>query len=106
MRWLGERKRRFFIILIMSQKVSIFPSDLHTVYLSHSSFVILQCIIYTTYNSMFDLYFLEGKSLEEVEAEDKEEEEEAKSIQRRLAANLSEEDYDLNMLEVLQCFFF
>jgi len=51
-------------------------------------------------------FFLEGKSLEEVEAEDKEEEEEAKSIQRRLAANLSEEDYDLNMLEVLQCFFF
>ncbi|XP_051768817.1 something about silencing protein 10 [Ctenopharyngodon idella] len=40
-----------------------------------------------------------GKSLEEIEAEDKEEEEEAKNIQRRLAANLSEEDYDLNLLE-------
>ncbi|XP_067287766.1 something about silencing protein 10 [Pseudorasbora parva] len=40
-----------------------------------------------------------GKSLEEIEAEDKEEEEEAKNIQKRLAANLSEEDYDLNLLE-------
>lgn len=36
-----------------------------------------------------------------MEAEDKEEEEEAKKIQSRLVANLSEEDYDLNMLEVL-----
>ncbi|XP_056107425.1 something about silencing protein 10 [Rhinichthys klamathensis goyatoka] len=49
------------------------------------------------YNS--DYVTKKGKSLEEVEAEDKEEEEEAKSIQRRLAANLSEEDYDLNLLE-------
>uniref|UniRef100_A0A672KTB4 Something about silencing protein 10-like n=1 Tax=Sinocyclocheilus grahami TaxID=75366 RepID=A0A672KTB4_SINGR len=40
-----------------------------------------------------------GKSLEDMEAEDKEEEEEAKKIQKRLAANLSEEDYDLNLLE-------
>ncbi|XP_066528154.1 something about silencing protein 10 isoform X2 [Hoplias malabaricus] len=40
-----------------------------------------------------------GKSLEVIEAEDKEEEEEAKNIQRRLAANLSEEDYDLNLLQ-------
>ncbi|KAB5537013.1 hypothetical protein PHYPO_G00113930 [Pangasianodon hypophthalmus] len=40
-----------------------------------------------------------GKLLEEAEAEDKEEEEEAKNIQKRLAANLSEEDYDLNMLQ-------
>uniref|UniRef100_A0A671NX88 Something about silencing protein 10-like n=1 Tax=Sinocyclocheilus anshuiensis TaxID=1608454 RepID=A0A671NX88_9TELE len=39
------------------------------------------------------------KSLEDMEAEDKEEEEEAKKIQKRLAANLSEEDYDLNLLE-------
>lgn len=38
--------------------------------------------------------------MEEVEAEDKEEEEEAKNIQKRLAANLSEEDYDLNLLQV------
>ena len=42
----------------------------------------------------------EGKTQEEVEAEDKEEEEEAKNIQRRLAANLSEEDYDLNLFQV------
>ncbi|XP_077059671.1 something about silencing protein 10 [Siphateles boraxobius] len=49
------------------------------------------------YNS--DYVTKKGKSLEEVEAEDKEEEEEAKNIQRRLAANLSEEDYDLNLLE-------
>ncbi|KAI4875081.1 hypothetical protein NFI96_033370 [Prochilodus magdalenae] len=42
-----------------------------------------------------------GKSMEEIEAEDKEEEEEAKRIQRRLAANLSEEDYDLNLLQEL-----
>lgn len=40
-----------------------------------------------------------GKSFEDIEAEDKEEEEEAKKIQTRLAANLSEEDYDLNLLE-------
>ncbi|KAF5908723.1 something about silencing protein 10, partial [Clarias magur] len=40
-----------------------------------------------------------GKPLEEVEAEDKEEEEEAKNIQKRLAANLSEEDYDLNLFQ-------
>ncbi|MCI4390177.1 hypothetical protein PGIGA_G00119570 [Pangasianodon gigas] len=40
-----------------------------------------------------------GKPLEEAEAEDKEEEEEAKNIQKRLAANLSEEDYDLNLLQ-------
>lgn len=38
--------------------------------------------------------------MEDVEAEDKEEEEEAKNIQKRLAANLSEEDYDLNLLQV------
>ncbi|KAK7127715.1 hypothetical protein R3I93_020331 [Phoxinus phoxinus] len=49
------------------------------------------------YNS--DYVTKKGKSLEEVDAEDKEEEEEAKNIQRRLAANLSEEDYDLNLLE-------
>ncbi|CAM4732044.1 hypothetical protein PO909_020419 [Leuciscus waleckii] len=49
------------------------------------------------YNS--DYVTKKGKSLQEVEAEDKEEEEEAKNIQRRLAANLSEEDYDLNLLE-------
>ncbi|KAA0707664.1 Something about silencing protein 10 [Triplophysa tibetana] len=40
-----------------------------------------------------------GKSLQEIEAEDNEEEEEAQNIQRRLAANLSEEDYDLNLFE-------
>ncbi|TRY91506.1 hypothetical protein DNTS_029476 [Danionella cerebrum] len=40
-----------------------------------------------------------GKSLEDIEAEDKEEEEEAIKIQKRLAAKLSEEDYDLNLLE-------
>ncbi|KAG7319079.1 hypothetical protein KOW79_017553 [Hemibagrus wyckioides] len=40
-----------------------------------------------------------GKQLEEIEAEDKEEEEEAKNIQKRLAANLSEDDYDLNLLQ-------
>lgn len=47
------------------------------------------------------MYFAEGKSIEDIDAEDKEEEEEAKKIQMRLAANLSEEDYDLNLLEVL-----
>ena len=43
---------------------------------------------------------VEGKTQEQVEAEDAEEEEEAKNIQKRLAANLSEEDYDLNLLQV------
>lgn len=42
----------------------------------------------------------EGKFKEQVEAEEKEEEEEAKTIQKRLAANLSEEDYDLNFFQV------
>uniref|UniRef100_A0A8C2G9X1 UTP3 small subunit processome component n=1 Tax=Cyprinus carpio TaxID=7962 RepID=A0A8C2G9X1_CYPCA len=49
------------------------------------------------YNS--DYITKKGKSIEDIEAEDKEEEEEAKKIQTRLAANLSEEDYDLNLLE-------
>ncbi|KAM9409260.1 something about silencing protein 10 [Pholidichthys leucotaenia] len=42
-----------------------------------------------------------GKSQEEIEAEEQEEEEEAKNIQQRLAANLSEEDYDLNLFQEL-----
>lgn len=42
----------------------------------------------------------EGKSHEELEAEEQEEEKEAKNIQERLAANLSEEDYDLNFFQV------
>ncbi|KAG7280523.1 hypothetical protein CRUP_022053 [Coryphaenoides rupestris] len=46
-----------------------------------------------------DYVAAKGKTQEEVEAEDKEEEEEAKNIQRRLAANLSEEDYDLNLFQ-------
>ncbi|XP_008287808.1 something about silencing protein 10 [Stegastes partitus] len=40
-----------------------------------------------------------GKSQEEMEADEQEEEEEAKNIQNRLAANLSEEDYDLNFFQ-------
>lgn len=40
-----------------------------------------------------------GKSKEDLEAEEQEEEEEAKNIQQRLAANLSEEDYDLNFFQ-------
>lgn len=44
---------------------------------------------------------LEGKSQEELMAEEQEEEEEALNIQKRLAANLSEEDYDLNLFQVL-----
>ncbi|KAK2874206.1 hypothetical protein QQF64_003841 [Cirrhinus molitorella] len=52
---------------------------------------------YIFYDS--DYITKKGKSLEDIEAEDKEEEEEAKKIQFRLAANLSEEDYDLNLLE-------
>ncbi|TNM88742.1 something about silencing protein 10 [Takifugu flavidus] len=40
-----------------------------------------------------------GKLQEEVEAEEQAEEEEAKTIQKRLAAHLSEEDYDLNFFQ-------
>ncbi|XP_056129494.1 something about silencing protein 10 [Lampris incognitus] len=40
-----------------------------------------------------------GKKQEELEEEDQEEEEEAKNIQKRLVANLSEEDYDLNLFQ-------
>lgn len=40
-----------------------------------------------------------GKKTEELEAEEQEEEEEAIKIQQRLAANLSEEDYDLNFFQ-------
>ncbi|XP_064162070.1 something about silencing protein 10 [Anguilla rostrata] len=46
-----------------------------------------------------DYVAAKGKSQEEVEAEDEEEEEEAKNIQRRLVGNLSEEDYDLHLLQ-------
>ncbi|KAM4613840.1 something about silencing protein 10 isoform 2-T2 [Polymixia lowei] len=46
-----------------------------------------------------DYVAAKGKTQEELEAEDKEEEEEAKNIQRRLAATLSEEDYDLNLFQ-------
>lgn len=42
----------------------------------------------------------EGKSKEELDAEDQEEEEEAKSIQKRLVGSLSEDDYDLHLLQV------
>lgn len=42
----------------------------------------------------------EGKSQEELEAEEQEEEEAAQSIQNRLAANLNEEDYDLSFFQV------
>ena len=47
------------------------------------------------------LVIAEGKTREEIEAEDQEEEAEAKNIQKRLAANLTEEDYDLNLFQVL-----
>uniref|UniRef100_A0A672ZZP2 Sas10 C-terminal domain-containing protein n=1 Tax=Sphaeramia orbicularis TaxID=375764 RepID=A0A672ZZP2_9TELE len=40
-----------------------------------------------------------GKTHEELETEEQEEEEEAKNIQKRLAENLSEEDYDLNFFQ-------
>ncbi|XP_028855328.1 something about silencing protein 10 [Denticeps clupeoides] len=46
-----------------------------------------------------DYVTAKGKSKEDIEAEDQEEEEEAKNIQKRLVENLSEEDYDLNLLE-------
>ncbi|XP_036386984.1 something about silencing protein 10 [Megalops cyprinoides] len=46
-----------------------------------------------------DYVAVKGKSQEEVEAEDEEEEQEAKNIQRRLVGNLSEEDYDLHLLQ-------
>lgn len=46
-----------------------------------------------------DYVAAKGKTQEEVEAEEAEEEEEAKNIQRRLVSNLSEEDYDLNLLQ-------
>lgn len=39
--------------------------------------------------------------MEVLEAEEQEEEEEAKNIQKRLAANLSEEDYDLSFFQVI-----
>ncbi|XP_060925327.1 something about silencing protein 10 isoform X1 [Limanda limanda] len=49
------------------------------------------------YNS--DYTITKGKSNEDLEADEQEEEEEAKNIQNRLAANLSEEDYDLNFFQ-------
>lgn len=48
----------------------------------------------------FDRVIAEGRSQEELDAEEQEEEEEAKNVQKRLAENLSEEDYDLNFLQV------
>lgn len=50
--------------------------------------------------------FKEGKLQEELEAEEREEEEEAKNIQNRLAANLTEEDYDLSFFQVFILHFF
>ncbi|XP_072308634.1 something about silencing protein 10 [Eucyclogobius newberryi] len=46
-----------------------------------------------------DYVTAKGKKPEELEEEEKEEEEEAIKIQNRLAANLSEEDYDMNFLQ-------
>ncbi|XP_069391761.1 something about silencing protein 10 [Paralichthys olivaceus] len=46
-----------------------------------------------------DYTITKGKSHEVLEADEQEEEEEAKNIQNRLAANLSEEDYDLNLFQ-------
>ncbi|XP_068170971.1 something about silencing protein 10 [Antennarius striatus] len=46
-----------------------------------------------------DYVTTKGKPQEQLEAEEQEEEEEAKSIQNRLAANLSEEDYNLNFFQ-------
>ncbi|KAM3878023.1 something about silencing protein 10 [Diretmus argenteus] len=46
-----------------------------------------------------DYVAAKGKTQEDLEADDQEEEEEAKNIQKRLAANLSEEDYDLNLFQ-------
>nr|XP_046239338.1 something about silencing protein 10 [Scatophagus argus] len=46
-----------------------------------------------------DYVSTKGRLQEELEAEEREEEEEAKRIQNRLAANLSEEDYDLNFFQ-------
>uniref|UniRef100_A0A8C5HJ16 Sas10 C-terminal domain-containing protein n=1 Tax=Gouania willdenowi TaxID=441366 RepID=A0A8C5HJ16_GOUWI len=46
-----------------------------------------------------DYGLAKGKSQEDLETEEQEEEEEAIKIQKRLAANLSEEDYDLNLFE-------
>lgn len=54
----------------------------------------------------FNCVVPEGKLQEELEAEEQEEEEEAKSIQKRLAENLTEEDYDLNFFEVFCLFLF
>ncbi|XP_068598877.1 something about silencing protein 10 [Brachionichthys hirsutus] len=46
-----------------------------------------------------DYVTTKGKPVEQLDAEEQEEEEEAKSIQNRLAANLSEEDYNLNFFQ-------
>lgn len=87
--------------LIIPLKVCVWLYKIYTVHRLYSA--------YTAFGVSFlkqDLkipildLFVEGKSLEEVEAEDKEEEEEAKNIQKRLVAHLSEEDYDLNLLQV------
>ncbi|XP_048879231.1 something about silencing protein 10 [Brienomyrus brachyistius] len=48
-----------------------------------------------------DYVAVKGKSKEEVDAEDQEEEEEAKNIQKRLVGSLSEDDYDLHLLQEL-----
>ncbi|XP_029908049.1 something about silencing protein 10 [Myripristis murdjan] len=46
-----------------------------------------------------DYVAAKGKTQEELEAEDQEEEEEAKNIQKRLAASMTEEDYDLSFFQ-------
>lgn len=92
MNWHGATRRRRSMTLTMWPPVSIFhfqqcsPVNLLFIF---SGCAHLNCV--TT----------EGKKPEELETEAQEEEEEAKIIQKRLAENLSEEDFDFNFLQVL-----
>lgn len=95
MTWPGGARRKCITTLIIPLKVCLpgHAVDRKAIYCTHWS-------LKQDFKTMLIDLFVEGKPLEDVEAEDKEEEEEAKNIQKRLAANLSEEDYDLSLLQV------
>lgn len=102
MAW-GSKKKIFYDsdYVTKSKHLHTICKDVQCIILFFALFYICLKYTYSFALSKKHVYFAEGKSLQEIEAEDKEEEEEAQNIQRRLAANMSEEDYDLNLLEVL-----
>lgn len=94
MNWRGAPKRKCSTTRITSSAVRLTISSFFSFYFSQH---LHQKLWFEQHLNII----AEGKTNEELEAEEQEEEEEAINIQKRLAANLSEEDYDLNLFQVL-----